>query len=274
VEDIMGHPVRLPRVLGPSQSPGDAGGVVLGPGTGDNMAAGLGVGAGPGDVVVSIGTSGTVFASSEVPTADATGIIAGFADALGGYLPLVCTLNASRVLDAMGAVLGVDYAEFDALALSVPDAGGLVFLPYLEGERTPNLPDATASLHGVTRANSTPARFARAAVEGMICGLAAGLTALQDAGVACRRVLLVGGGAQSTAVATDRRGGVRAARRRARAGEYVAAGAARQAAWTLTGELPQWDSGGRAQSRLGQAVDPAAVHGCSTGGPSPLAHRG
>lgn len=84
VEDIMGHPVRLPRVLGPSQSPGDAGGVVLGPGTGDNMAAGLGVGAGPGDVVVSIGTSGTVFASSEVPTADATGIIAGFADALGG----------------------------------------------------------------------------------------------------------------------------------------------------------------------------------------------
>ena len=243
VEDIMGHPVRLPRVLGPSQSPGDAGGVVLGPGTGDNMAAGLGVGAGPGDVVVSIGTSGTVFASSEVPTADATGIIAGFADALGGYLPLVCTLNASRVLDAMGAVLGVDYAEFDALALSVPDAGGLVFLPYLEGERTPNLPDATASLHGVTRANSTPARFARAAVEGMICGLAAGLTALQDAGVACRRVLLVGGGAQSTAVAQIAAEVFGLPVVVPEPGEYVAAGAARQAAWTLTGELPQWDSG-------------------------------
>lgn len=256
VEDIMGHPVRLPRVLGPSQSPGDAGGVVLGPGTGDNMAAGLGVGAGPGDVVVSIGTSGTVFASSEVPTADATGIIAGFADALGGYLPLVCTLNASRVLDAMGAVLGVDYAELDRLAVSVPDAGGLVLLPYLEGERTPNLPTATGSLHGITRANSTPAHYARAAVEGMVCGLAAGLTALQEAGVACRRVLLVGGGAQSSAVGQIAAEVFGVPVVVPAPGEYVAAGAARQAAWALTGELPRWDS---AQARSVEAQSASEI---------------
>ena len=242
VEEIVGHQVRLPRVLGPAESPGVADGVLLGPGTGDNMAAGLGVGAGPGDVVVSIGTSGTVFASSQTATADPTGIIAGFADALGGHLPLVCTLNASRVLDAACSVLGVDYAALDALALSVPDAGGLVLLPYLEGERTPNLPEATGSLHGITRANSTPAHYARAAVEGMVCGLAAGLTALQDAGVACRRVLLVGGGAQSRAVAQIAGEVFGVPVIVPTPGEYVAAGAARQAAWALTGDLPSWEA--------------------------------
>ena len=242
IEQVLGRPVRLPRVLGPSESPGTADGIVLGPGTGDNMAAGLGVGAGTGDVVVSIGTSGTVFASSAVATADPSGIIAGFADALGGYLPLVCTLNASRVLDAACSVLGVDYAHLDQLALSVPDADGLVLLPYLEGERTPNLPSATGSLHGITRANSTPAHYARAAVEGMVCGLAAGLTALQDAGVACRRVLLVGGGAQSMAVGQIAAEVFGVPVVVPSPGEYVAAGAARQAAWALTGELPQWDS--------------------------------
>ena len=229
---------------------------MLGPGTGDNMAAALGVGAGTGDVVVSIGTSGTVFASSAVATADPSGIIAGFADALGGYLPLVCTLNASRVLDAACSVLGVDYAELDRLAVSVPDAGGLVLLPYLEGERTPNLPTATGSLHGITRANSTPAHYARAAVEGMVCGLAAGLTALQEAGVACRRVLLVGGGAQSSAVGQIAAEVFGVPVVVPAPGEYVAAGAARQAAWALTGELPRWDS---AQARSVEAQSASEI---------------
>ncbi|TXH30756.1 MAG: xylulokinase [Actinobacteria bacterium] len=256
VEQVMGRSVRLPRVLGPSESPGAADGIVLGPGTGDNMAAALGVGAGTGDVVVSIGTSGTVFASSAVATADPSGIIAGFADALGGYLPLVCTLNASRVLDAACSVLGVDYAELDRLAVSVPDAGGLVLLPYLEGERTPNLPTATGSLHGITRANSTPAHYARAAVEGMVCGLAAGLTALQEAGVACRRVLLVGGGAQSSAVGQIAAEVFGVPVVVPAPGEYVAAGAARQAAWALTGELPRWDS---AQARSVEAQSASEI---------------
>ncbi len=240
--EVLGHDVELPRVLGPGESPGSAGTVLLGPGTGDNMAAALGVGAGPGDVVVSIGTSGTVFASGPVATADPSGIVAGFADARGGFLPLVATLNAARVLDATAAVLGVDYAGLDELALSVPDAGGLVLLPYLDGERTPNLPDATGSLHGMTRTNSTPAHFARAAIEGMLCGLGAGLDALRELGVPCDRVLLVGGGAQSPAVARIASEVFGSPVVVPQPGEYVAASAARQAAWVLEGALPQWDA--------------------------------
>lgn len=242
VTEVLGHEVDLPRVLGPAESPGHAGPVVLGPGTGDNMAAALGVGAGPGDVVVSLGTSGTVFASGDVPTADPSGIIAGFADARGGFLPLVCTLNAARVLDAACSVLGTDFAGLDALALSVPDAGGLVLLPYLDGERTPNLPGATGSLHGITRLNATPGHYARAAIEGMLCGLGAGLQALQDAGVPCRRVLLIGGGAQSPAVGRIASEVFGVPVVVPQPGEYVAAGAARQAAWTLTGDMPGWDA--------------------------------
>lgn len=246
ITEVLGREVALPDVLAPDASPGMMADVVLGAGTGDNMAAALGVGAGPGDVVVSIGTSGTVFASGTVPTHDPTGTIAGFADAQGGYLPLVCTLNASRVLDATAALLGVDYAQLDELALSVPDSAGLVMVPYLDGERTPNLPDATGSVHGLTRANSTPPHYARAAVEGMLCGLGAGMQALVDAGVPCERILLVGGGAQSRAVAAIAPEVFGVPVTVPRPGEYVAMGAARQAAWALTGSLPQWQvAGGR-----------------------------
>src|SRR5206468_1384117 len=116
--------------------------------------------------------------------ADATGAVAGFADATGRYLPLVCTLNAARVLTAAAALLGVDLDRLAALALSAPaGAGGLVMLPYLDGERTPNLPDATGLLAGLTRAAASPANLARAAVEGMLCGLADGRDALRPAGV-------------------------------------------------------------------------------------------
>ncbi|MDI3279592.1 FGGY-family carbohydrate kinase, partial [Arthrobacter sp. AL08] len=116
-------------------------------GAGDNAAAALGVNAGVGDVVISVGTSGTVFAVSGTSTADKSGQVAGFADATGNFLPLVCTLNASRVLDATARLLSIDLAELSRLALSAPaGAGGLVLVPYFEGERTPNLPDATGSL--------------------------------------------------------------------------------------------------------------------------------
>lgn len=256
VAEIVGHEIDLPAVLGPAESAGAFGGVLLGAGTGDNMAAALGVGAGPGDVVISIGTSGTVFASGSVPTADPTGTIAGFADARGGFLPLVCTLNASRVLDAAAHVLGADHATLDELALSVPDSGGLVLLPYLDGERTPNLPGATGSLHGITRANSTPAHYARAAVEGMLCGLGAGLEALLGAGVPCERILLVGGGARSRAVAAVAPAVLGVPVTVPEPGEYVAMGAARQAAWALTAELPEWDADG---SRLFEADPTVAV---------------
>ncbi|MHA6780532.1 xylulokinase [Pseudonocardia saturnea] len=238
--------VLLPRVLGPGEAAGRTpDGLLLGPGAGDNAGAALGLGAEVGDVVVSLGTSGVVSAVSPTPTADATGIVAGFASATGEHLPLVCTLNAARVLDAAGALLGVDHAELSRLALSAPSgAGGLVLVPYLEGERTPNRPDSTGALHGITLGTSTPAHLARAAVEGLLCGLADALDALVDAGVPVRRVFLVGGGARSDAVARIAPAVFGRPVLRPTPGEYVADGAARQAAWVLAGSTapPAWEA--------------------------------
>ncbi|MEA4943504.1 MAG: FGGY family carbohydrate kinase [Propionicimonas sp.] len=236
----LGHDVILPRVLGPSEAVTGPG-FLVGPGAGDNAASGLGLDARPGDVVVSIGTSGTVFAATDAPVADPSGIVAGFADATGGFLPLVCTLNAARVLVSMADVLGVDFDELGRLALAAePGAGGAVLVPYFEGERTPNLPDATASLTGLTLANTTRENLARAAIEGMLCGLAAGLDAIQALGVEARRVLLTGGAAANPAVQAIAAQVFDVPVVVPEPGEYVADGAARQAAWVLTGSRPTW----------------------------------
>ncbi|WP_460772725.1 xylulokinase [Microbacterium sp. GXF7504] len=227
----LGHDAVLPRVLAPRESVTDADGRAVAPGAGDNAAAALGVGAGPGDVVVSIGTSGTVFAVSEHRTVDATGTAAGFADADGHFLPLVATLNAARVLDVIARLLGVDHAELSRLALAAePGAGGLTLVPYFEGERTPNLPDATATLSGMTLASTTRENLARAAVEGMLSGLGAGLDALRALHVPLHRALLIGGGAQSEAVQRIAPQVLGLPVEVPAPGEYVALGAARQAA--------------------------------------------
>ena len=243
----FGRDPLVPEVLGPTGVAGQtAGGASLGPGTGDNAAAALGVGALPGDVIVSVGTSGTVFSVADKPAADESGAVAGFADATGRFLPLIATLNAARVLDAAGALIGAGHEELSRLALSVaPGAEGLVLVPYLEGERTPNRPLSTGAVHGLTLRTSTPAHLARAAVEGMLCALADGLDALIAQGTVVNRIILVGGGARSEAV-----------RRIApevfgypvlapAPGEYVADGAARQAAWVLSGapQPPAWSLG-------------------------------
>ena len=240
----FGREVALPPVAGPAEAVGQtAAGAVLGPGTGDNMAAALGLGAVTGDVTVSIGTSGVVAAVAETPTADASGLVAGFADATGRFLPLVCTLNAARVFSTTATMLGVDVARLDELALSTPDSGGLVLLPFLDGERTPDLPNARGLLTGLTRANATPARLARASVEGLLCGLADGLDALRAQGVPIRRAMLVGGGARSTALRALAPAILGVPVVLPEPGEYVALGAARQAAWTLSGdpEPPAWE---------------------------------
>jgi xylulokinase len=244
----LGHDAGVPRVLKADEPAGHASrGAVLGPGAGDNAAAALGLDARPGDVIVSIGTSGTVFATSATPTADASGTVAGFASATGDFLPLIATLNAARVLDAVASILGVDHVELARLALHTPPgAGGLVLVPYLEGERTPDRPDSTGALHGLQLANSTPAHLARAAVEGLLCGLADGLDALVAQGVPVERIFLIGGGARSEAV---RRIAPTILARPVTVpapGEYVADGAARQAAWVLTGERPHWQLGATA----------------------------
>jgi xylulokinase len=170
-------------------------------GTGDNMAGALGLGLTAGDVAISIGTSGTVFTTSTRATHDPSGAVAGFADATGHFLPLVCTLNASLVTDSIRGLLSLDHAEFDELALSAPSgSGGLSLVPYFAGERTPNRPSASGSLDGI-RTDVTRENFARSAFEGVVCGLLDGLDALAAAGVATDsgRLVLIGGGAQSTA---------------------------------------------------------------------------
>jgi len=232
----LGHDAVLPRVLGPDESVRDADGRLVGAGAGDNAAAALGAGARPGDVVVSIGTSGTVFAVTPERTVDPTGTVAGFASADGHFLPLVATMNAARVLDAIGRLLGVDHAELSRLALAAePGAGGLSLVPYFEGERTPNLPDATASLTGMTLASTTRENLARAAVEGMLSGLAAGLDALRVLGVEPQRALLIGGGARSEAVREIAPLVFGMPVEAPAPGEYVALGAARQAAGLVAG---------------------------------------
>src|SRR4051794_14628833 len=248
LERGLGKDAVLPRVLGPAESAGQTpGGVALGPGTGDNAAAALGLGAGPGDVVVSIGTSGVGTAVADVPAADPSGAVAGFADAPGRYLPLVATLNAARVLDAAGRMLGVDHAELSRLALSGPaGAGGLVLVPYLEGERTPDKPDATGAVHGLRLATATPAHLARAAVEGLLCGLADGLDALVAQGARVRRGVVLRGGGAAEAVRRIAPAVLDVPVDVPEPSEYVADGAARQAAWVLAGgdEPPAWAAAG------------------------------
>jgi xylulokinase len=254
IERALGHVPALPRVVGPNEVAATVerpqGPLLLGPGAGDNAGAAFALAMRPGDVAISLGTSGVVSAVAAAGTADGTGMVNGFADASGAFLPLACTLNASRVLDAARRILGVDHPGLSELALSAPaGADGLVLVPYLEGERTPNKPDATGALHGIRLANTTPAHVARAFVEGMLCGLADGLDAMTSLGVPVERIQLIGGGAQSEAV-----------RRIAPAifgldvtvpapGEYVADGAARQAAWVLSSAngdtaQPAWSAAG------------------------------
>jgi xylulokinase len=242
---MRGRRPAVPRVAGPAEAVGSlaGGSAVLGPGTGDNAAAALGLAARPGDVIVSIGTSGVVSAITRTAVADPSGTVAGFADASGHHLPLVATMNAARVLDAAAALLGVDHSRLSELALSAPSgAGGLVLVPYLEGERTPNLPRATGSVHGLTLRTSTPAYWARAAVEGLLCGLADGIDAVVAQGVTVERVLLIGGAARSPAVQQLAPGIFGRPVLVPPPGEYVADGAARQAAWVLSGAEapPDW----------------------------------
>jgi xylulokinase len=243
--------VALPRVLAADQAAGRtatgqrAGGVpegiLVGPGCGDNAGAALGLGSGAGDVVISIGTSGTVFAVAERQSADASGAVAGFADASGRFLPLIATLNAARVLVSTAKLLGVELDTLAELALQAqPGSDGVVLVPYFEGERTPNLPHAKASLHGLTLASSTRENLARAAHEGMLAGLGAGLDAVRAVGVRERRLLLIGGAAQSRAVQAIAAQVFDAPVIVPAPGEYVAAGAAVQAAWVLGGERPDW----------------------------------
>ena len=252
-EDLLQSALRTdrtiitPRITPPAEFGGHTlSGIPIAAGAGDNAGAALGVQAVPGDVVVSLGTSGTAFAVSDTPTHDPSGAVAGFADATGRFLPLVCTLNAARILDAATRILGKSHEEVGALALSAtPGAHGLSLLPYFEGERTPNRPDATGIFAGMNLKNSNQEDIARAMIEGMLCGLVDAVDALEKLGVSINRVLLIGGAAKNTAIATIASSLFGRQVLVPQPGEYVANGAARQAAWALSGDAaaPQWNLG-------------------------------
>ena len=275
--------IVLPRVVGPHEVAARGGDDVdgrglrhlaLGPGCGDNAGAALGLGLRPGQTSVSLGTSGVVAAVSATPTHDASGLVTGFADATGAFLPLACTLNGARVLDAAKRVLGVTYDEFDALALSAaPGAGGLVHVPYLEGERTPNLPGATGVLTGMTLASLTPANYARASVEGLLCLMGACLDAVRAQGVAIEAVSLVGGGVRWASARQLAPAVLGVPVDVPPADEYVAVGAARQAAWALAGgeEPPAWEIAGVEHLTAAPAPEVRAAYDRAAGAAARLA---
>lgn len=245
----------LPRVLAPNQAADVTadksiaggqveGGCLLGPGGGDNAMASLGLNMAVGDVSVSLGTSGVAAAIAEHPVRDLTGAISGFADCTGHYLPLACTINGSRILDAGRAALGVDYGELARLAFaSEPGAGGITLVPYFDGERTPNRPDATASLTGLTLANTTRENLARAFVEGLLCSQRDCMELIRALGARIDRVLLIGGGAKSEAIRTLAPAVLGMDVTLPTTDEYVAIGAARQATWVISSgeQPPTWD---------------------------------
>jgi xylulokinase len=247
IGDEKAAQIRLPDVCGPNDTIGVLSeeaahalglpaGIPVGPGTGDNMAAALGVGARPGELVISLGTSGTAFAVSEHPVTDELGEIEGFADATGRYLPLTCMLNCTRVVDTMAAMVGLEReAALEQAGAAAPGAEGVLLMPYLAGERLPNLPDATGTLLGLTMENARPEVLVRAALDGVAAGLAYGVEALEAHDVTGSEVVLVGGGSrhpawrQAIADATGLPVHVRGGR------EHAALGAAMQAIAVATG---------------------------------------
>lgn len=243
-ENALGRAVGLPRLVAPGEVAGETpdGRVVAG-GTGDNMGAALGMALGPGDFLISVGTSGVASGISTSAVADGTGTVTGFADAAHGFLPLIATMNAAGILDLQARWLGVDHDGLATLALeSRAGAGGVTVLPYYGGERTPNRPDAVGTWTGLTPA-TTRADLARAAYEALLCSLADAVDRLvAETGAEPRRLFLVGGATRSPALRALAPAVLGRAVTLPPAGEYVALGAARQAAWALSGasEPPAW----------------------------------
>ncbi|MGF7182210.1 sugar (pentulose or hexulose) kinase [Tunturiibacter psychrotolerans] len=173
---------------------------VVSSGGGDNMMGAIGTGnVREGNVTLSLGTSSTVYSFSERAPKDPTGNVAPFCSSSGGWLPLVCTMNATNVVTATVALIGQSLADIDtALDLTEPGASGLTFLPFLSGERTPDLPNARGSLVGISTTNYTKSNFLRATVEGVTFGILNGLD-LVLAGKRAESIQVIGGGARSSA---------------------------------------------------------------------------
>jgi xylulokinase len=250
LKSSIGHSdIHLPQIIAPNAFGFDNGALKIAAGAGDNAAAALGLGAQIGDLVISLGTSGTAFLISASGSSDASGEVAGFADATGNFLPLACTLNAAKIFATTCSMLDISFEEFSRLALSANfGADGLMFLPHLDGERTPNRPNAKGQLHNISHSNFTAANICRASIEGVIASMAYATQALLDLGHTFERIILIGGAARNPAVqqiAADLFAHEIVVPAES---EHVADGAAKQAAWALSGgsQPPRWKSGGEA----------------------------
>ncbi|MGH7939869.1 MAG: xylulokinase [Limisphaerales bacterium] len=174
-------------------------GIVVSAGGGDNMMGAIGTAnVVPGRVTASIGTSGTIYAYSEKPAVDPLGEIAGFCDSTDAWLPLLCTMNVTVATEAVRSLFGWSVSQLDdAIEKAPPGGDGLLFLPYLQGERTPNLPCGSGVFHGLNIRNMKPALMARAIMEGVTLGMAYGLERMKELGVAPTEIRLTGGGSKS-----------------------------------------------------------------------------
>ena len=174
-------------------------GVIVSAGGGDNMMGAIGTGnTRPGVVTASFGTSGTIYACASSPVIDPRGEIAAFCDSANQWLPLLCTMNVTVATEMVRRQFGLDHSQYEKLAAQVaPGSDGLLLLPYLEGERTPNIPDGTGTFFGIRPATFNAGHFARSAMEGVTLGKNYGLRRLSELGVAARQVRATGGGAQS-----------------------------------------------------------------------------
>ncbi|MSR61286.1 MAG: xylulokinase [Planctomycetes bacterium] len=238
---------KLPRLVAPEEPMGRLtkaaaselglpAGIPIAPGGGDNMCAAIGSGATrPGVATLSLGTSATVFAYARTPVLDPAGAIAPFCDSTGGYLPLLCVMNATGVLHEVArAFPGEDLESLTRAARDVaPGCDGLLFLPYLAGERVPDLPQASGTLLGIRPGSLTPARMFRAALEGVSLNLAWGVERLRALGLAIDSVRLVGGGAKNELWASMLADCLGARVQRLAESESAALGAALQAAWIV-----------------------------------------
>lgn len=241
-EHALGHAVRMPEVLAPDAIVGTTEwGLELAPGCGDNAATHLALDTQPGDVVISIGTSTTVSMRTTSSTTDATGLIDTMADARSGFIPIVAMLNGARVIAATAHLLGVSLERLDTLARDADAAAdGVLLVPYLDGERNPPSPTSNGSFAGLSRHSMTPSALARGTYLGLGCSIAETLDVMVHAHGEPIRVFVVGGGARSASLRqtvadlTGRTVEWPAHR------EHAAFGAARQAAWALTGALPDW----------------------------------
>ncbi len=174
-------------------------GVVVSAGGGDNMMGAIGTGnVSPGVISASFGTSGTIYAYADQPVVDPAGEIAAFCSSTGGWLPLLCTMNVTTVTEQVRQLFGQDHAGLAAAVGSVPaGADGLVLLPYLAGERTPNVPAGSGVLLGLSNKTFSSAHLARAAMEGVTMGMNYGLRRLEVLGVKAKEIRVTGGGAKS-----------------------------------------------------------------------------